>query len=105
MDWGQTGCGLELKTNTDIEWNHSGSFKLLGIQYYLAKDDRYIDNYYSKLEKIKKLLNDWSFRNISLLGKITVIETLALPILVQCFTVLSDPPDHIIKSLGNDHLT
>jgi hypothetical protein len=58
---------------TDIEWNHSGSFKLLGIQYSLAKDDRYIDNYYSKLEKIKKLLNDWSLRNISLLGKITVI--------------------------------
>jgi hypothetical protein len=78
------GCGLELKTNTDIEWNHSGSFKLLGIKYSLAKDDRYmyIDNYYSKLEKIKKLLNDWSLRNISLLGKITVIKTLALPILV-----------------------
>ena len=65
------GCGLELKTNIDIEWNHSGSFKLLGIQYSLAKDDRYIDNYYSKLEKIKKLLNDWSLRNISLLGKIS----------------------------------
>ena len=95
------GCGLELKTNTDIEWNHSGSFKLLGIQYYIAKDDRYTDNYYSKLEKIKKLLNDWSLRNISLLGKITVIKTLALPILVQCFTVLPDPPDHIIKSLQN----
>jgi hypothetical protein len=31
------GCGLELKTNTDIEWNHSGSFKLLSIQYSLAK--------------------------------------------------------------------
>jgi hypothetical protein len=23
------GCGLELKTNTDIEWNHSGSNILL----------------------------------------------------------------------------
>jgi hypothetical protein len=74
---------------------------LLGIQYSLAKDDKYIDNYYSKLEKMKKLLNDWSLRNISLLGTITVIKTLALPILVQCFTVLPDPPDHIIKSLQN----
>ena len=79
----------------------SGSFKLLGIQYSLAKNDRYIDNYYLKLEKIKKLLNDWSLRNISLFGKITVIKTLALPIRVQCFTVLTDPPDHIIKSLQN----
>ena len=46
-------------------------------------------------------MSDWSLRNISLLGKITVIKTLALPILVQCFTVLPDPPDHIIKSLQN----
>ena len=98
VDW-------NLKQIQILEWNHSVSFKLLGIQYSLAKDDRYIDNYYSKLENIKKLLNDWSLRNISLLGKITIIKTLALPILVQCFTVLSDPPDHIIKSLGNDHLT
>jgi hypothetical protein len=45
--------------------------------------------------------SDWSLRNISLLGKITVIKTLALPILVQCFTVLPDPLDHIIKSLQN----
>jgi hypothetical protein len=36
------GCGLELKTNTDIEWNHSGSFKLLGIQYSLVKGNNKI---------------------------------------------------------------
>ena len=35
------------------------------------------------------------------MGKITVIKTLALPILVQCFTLLPYPPDHIIKSLQN----
>jgi hypothetical protein len=46
-----------------------------------------------------RLLNDWSLRNISLLGKITVINTLALLILVQCFTALPNPPDHIIKQL------
>jgi hypothetical protein len=36
-------------------------------------------------------------RNISLIGKVTVIKTLALPILVQLFTVLPDPPIRIVK--------
>ena len=31
-------------------------------------------------------------RNISLQGKVTVLTFLALPILVQCLTVLPDPP-------------
>jgi hypothetical protein len=30
---------LELKTNTDIEWNHSGSFKLLGIQWLIRNSE------------------------------------------------------------------
>jgi hypothetical protein len=49
--------------------------------------------------KIKRLLNDWSLRKISLLGKMTVIKALPFPILVQCFTVLPNLPDHIIKQL------
>ena len=90
---------MELHTYTNIIWNHSDSFKMLGIQYCLLKEDKYKDNYISKIDQIKRLLNDWSLRKISLRGKITVIKTLALPILVQCFTVLPNPPDHIIKQL------
>ena len=93
------GCGEELQTNKPIKWNHSGAFKLLGIQYSLHKSDRYIDNFTQKIEKIQRLLGDWSLRNISLIGKVTVIRTLALPILVQPFTVLPDPPIHIVKKI------
>ena len=67
------------------------------MQYSIAKSDPYIDNFTQNIEKIKRLLSDWSLRNISLIGKVTVIKTLALPILVQTFTVLQDPPFHIIK--------
>ena len=93
------GGRMELHTYTNIIWNHSDSFKMLGIQYCLLKEDKYKDNYISKIDQIKRLLNDWSLRKISLRGKITVIKTLALPILVQCYTVLPNPPDHIIKQL------
>ena len=93
------GCGEELQTNKHIKWNHSGAFKLLGIKYSLHKSDRYIDNFTQKIEQIQRLLGDWSLRNISLIGKVTVIKTVALPILVQPFTVLPDPPIHIVKKI------
>ena len=38
-------------------------------------------------------------RNISLIGKVTVIKTLALRILVQSVTVLPDSPIHIVKQI------
>ena len=40
---------------------------------------------------MKKLLHDWAFRNLTIFGKITVVKTLALPILEQCLSVLPDP--------------
>ena len=93
------GCGEELQITKKIIWNHKGTFKLLSIKYSLIKNDKYIDNFTEKIEKVKRLLNDWSFRNLSLIGRITVIKSLALPILIQCFTVLPDPPSHISKEI------
>ncbi|XP_063408202.1 uncharacterized protein LOC134691566 [Mytilus trossulus] len=93
------GCGEELNTNKTIIWNHSGNFKLLGIQYCLSKVDICVDNYLEKIQKVKNLLSDWSFRNITIYGKIVVVKTLALPILIQCFTVLPDPSPDILKQL------
>ena len=43
------------------------------------------------------LLNDWSFRNLSIMGKVTGVKSLALPILIQILTVLSNPPNHCVK--------
>jgi hypothetical protein len=60
------GCGMELHTYPNIIWNHSGSFKMLGIQYCLLKEDKYKDNYISKIDQIKRFLNDWPLRKISL---------------------------------------
>jgi hypothetical protein len=65
------GCGEEVQTNKPIKWNHSGAFKLLSIQYSLHKSDRYIDNFTQKIEKIQRLLGDWSLRKISLIGKVS----------------------------------
>ena len=44
-------------------------------------------------------MKDWSFRNLSIMGKVTVVKTLAFPILVQVLTVLPDPPEDVFKEL------
>ena len=68
--------------------NRNGKFKRLGIKFDFQKHYFFEENIVEKLTAITKLLNDWSFRDISIIGKITVIKSLALPILVQSLSVL-----------------
>ena len=49
----------------------------------------------------KKILNLWSYRDLTYIGKVTVIKTLALPILVQSLTVLPNSPDSILNDIEN----
>ena len=93
------GRGEELHTNKTISWNHTGNFKLLGIKYEMNNDNHYKINFTDKIAKLKKLLEDWYFRNLSIMGKVTVVKTLALPILVHIFTVLPNPPDCVFKDI------
>ena len=41
----------------------------------------------------------WSYRDLTYIGKVTVIKTLALPILVQSLTVLPNPQDSILNDI------
>ena len=46
----------------------------------------------------------WSYRDLKYIGKVTVIKTLALPILVQCLTVLPNSPDSILNDIETNIL-
>jgi hypothetical protein len=76
----------------------------LGIKYDLNKTDFWIDNFKEKIITIKKFLGNLTLRNISLQGKVTVLKSLALHILVPCLTVLPDPPFEIISEIQLDFL-
>ena len=47
------------------------------------------------------LLNKWSKRNLSLMGRVTIIKSLALSKLQYLVSVLPMPPPHIIKDVQN----
>ena len=71
----------------------------MGIKYDLNKTECWADNFKEKIITIKKLLGNWTLRNLSLQRKVIVLKSLALPILVQSLTVLPDPPLEIISEI------
>jgi hypothetical protein len=58
-----------------------------------------LENFCEKIRKIKNILSSWAYRDLTYIGRITVIKTLALPLLVQILTVLPNPPAQVIKEI------
>ena len=92
-------CHEQLLPDKHLSWNFSGKFKLLGISFNLSESDKTLENFTEKVQSVKKILNLWSYRDLTYIGKVTVIKTLALPILVQSLTVLPNPPDSILNDI------
>ena len=89
----------KLVPERNLNWNQTGKFKLLGIKFDLFSVDKTLCNYEEKILKIKSLLNAWIYRDLTYTGKITVIKSLALPILIQTLTVLPNPSLEIILNM------
>ena len=56
-------------------------------------------NLYPKLNDFTNCLKRWQHRKLTLMDKITVIKTFALPKLIYPFTVLLDPPKEVIQNI------
>ena len=95
------GCGIEYLLHRSLLWNHSGKFKVLGIEFDLGCPNKVINNFHTKFKKVKSVLNSWIHRELSYVGKITVIKTLALPILTQVLSALPNPPKETLIDIQN----
>ena len=56
-------------------------------------------NFESQFEKLKTVLNMWAQRDLTPIGKITIIKSLALSQMTYLFSVLPKPPNEFIKKL------
>ena len=90
----------KLCANYKLNWNES-TFKALGIIFSSDISDIVIANYGPKIDQIKKELLQWSKRNLTTLGKITVVKSLMLPQLSHLFFTLPSPDSHMLKELNN----
>ena len=69
-----------------LEWT-IGPVTVLGITFSNNKDQLFIFNYTPKLSRLKRLLHVWSQRDLTPIGKITIVKSIALSQLVFLFQV------------------
>ena len=74
-------------------------FKILGVIFSTNLDEMVELNYNVAYDSIRQTLCSWSNRNLTPLGKVTVIKSLALPKLNYYCLTLPNPPPHFIKDL------
>ena len=56
-------------------------------------------NIEKQMSKARKILYSWSSRKLTLIGKITIIKTLILPLFIHLFSALPNPSTRLIKTL------
>ncbi len=93
------------RNSTDIlckTWNLNWtkkSFTILGIEFTHNLAEMVERNYKDKLKNIKILMNIWLARDLTAIGRITVLKSLLLPKLNHLFSCLPNPSENIIKEL------
>ena len=98
-----------LKGKKDIYFNLDWSEKhiiSLGVTISGNEQEHYDHNFKKKLLNLRNLLNSWKSRNLSLKGKVTVINTLALSSLLYLASVIHVPEKVIreVKELVTDFI-
>ena len=95
-------CGSVQLKPFGIKWPNE-PIKALGVYYTYDIRLLHDKNVIERLDSVKKLINIWSSRGLSLCGKVTIIKSLLIPKFVY---ILSLPPHprESSKSLTECHL-
>ena len=95
-----------IKTKWKLNWGTS-SFKLLGIIFHVDLEKMLDLNFNEKIEKIKNSIQCWKRRKLTILGRITVVKSLLLPMLTHLFVSLPNPTIYVlnqIQSMFNEYV-
>ena len=79
-----------------------GVFKVLGFKFSTDSDSITNLNFEGKLNTMKKLLVTWKKRNLTPLGKITIIKTLVIPKITHLLINLPDPDPTFFNELEKE---
>ena len=79
-------------------WSNK-DISVLGVT--IAHEDIMEKNYMTIVEKSKKVLNSWQNRDLSLVGKVQVINTLISSLFVYKMMVLPEIPKNVVKNMNN----
>ena len=88
----------KLCSDYKLDWS-KGPFKVLGVTFFSNVGNIWNLNTNETLNKNKNLLGRWSKRKLTLIGRITIIKSIALSKFVHLFLSLPDPPKELVKEL------
>ena len=77
------------------------AIKILGIYIHNLPEVVWYENFYKLLEKVDKILSSWIHRDLSLMGKIVVINSLINTLFIHKYLALPTPPDDFFKVYKN----
>ena len=92
-------CQIRFMMDMNFCWD-PGIFKVLGIKFCIATKQIVNINYENKLEEIRKMFRVWTKRQLTPLGKITILKTLAISKITHLFITLPDTPDTFMHDLN-----
>ena len=82
-----------------IKWNR-GNFKTLGIWFSADEYEMSNINCSKKVNTIRKILNIWSCRNLTIFGKVTVLKTLVISQIINLCSIVY-VPESIIDEIDS----
>ena len=89
-----------IKTRWKLVWGCT-QFKLLGLNFDVDLPKMIELNYNDKLVKLDNIIAHWNRRELTPLGRITVVKTLILPMFIHLFVSLPQPGEAICKVLND----
>ena len=84
--------------NYNLDWSQ-GPFKILGVIFTTEVFDIWDVNINDTFTRVENVLKQWSKRKLTLLGRITIIKSLALAKFIHLLLALPNPPGDFIKRL------
>ena len=92
----------ELCMDLGLKWVKT--FKLLGLKFDNKLEKMYDLNYEEGIKNIKKVINSWRYRHLTVYGKITIIKSLALSKLTHLSIVLPQLGQEALNELEHAFL-
>ena len=91
------GGDFKIESDKQLKWTEST--KILGIHIHPDKEKMMQLNYNELLCKIQRVLNAWTSRSCTLIGKITIVNALILSQTVYKALVLNTPDKSVLSKI------
>eukprot|EP00914_Ancora_sagittata_P008796 GHVO01017056.1.p1 GENE.GHVO01017056.1~~GHVO01017056.1.p1 ORF type:complete len:427 (+),score=25.79 GHVO01017056.1:143-1282(+) len=91
-------CKDVLGGNEQLSWT-SDPFRVLGIVFSTHLSDMPELNFEPRVLELKKRMASWNRRQLTLIGRITVVKTMLIPLLTHVVTSLPAPDSEYMKTI------